>query len=76
MTALTASVAAAPHLGAAAAGAGEQADIRVTLGLVLLLLAVGLIAGTVDAVVGGGGLIQLPALLLVPGISADRKSVV
>ena len=37
-------------------------------GLVLLLLA-GLLAGWVDAVVGGGGLIQLPALLLVPGIT-------
>ena len=36
--------------------------------LVLVLLA-GLTAGFVDAVVGGGGLIQLPALLLVPGIS-------
>ncbi len=35
---------------------------------VLLLLA-GLTAGWVDAVVGGGGLIQLPALLLVPGIA-------
>ncbi len=38
------------------------------LTIVLLLLA-GLAAGWVDAVVGGGGLIQLPALLLVPGIS-------
>ncbi|WP_413451523.1 TSUP family transporter [Georgenia phoenicis] len=38
------------------------------LGLVLLLLA-GFTAGWVDAVVGGGGLIQLPALLLVPGIT-------
>ncbi|MFV2145498.1 MULTISPECIES: TSUP family transporter [Isoptericola] len=36
--------------------------------IVLLVLA-GLAAGWVDAVVGGGGLIQLPALLLVPGIS-------
>ncbi|QAY64221.1 sulfite exporter TauE/SafE family protein [Xylanimonas allomyrinae] len=35
---------------------------------VLLLLA-GLTAGWVDAVVGGGGLIQLPALLLVPGMT-------
>lgn len=34
-----------------------------------LLLAAGFVAGWVDAVVGGGGLIQLPALLLVPGIS-------
>ncbi|WP_125776368.1 TSUP family transporter [Antribacter gilvus] len=38
------------------------------LTIVLLLLA-GLAAGWVDAVVGGGGLIQLPALLLVPGIT-------
>ncbi|GAA1577757.1 sulfite exporter TauE/SafE family protein [Leucobacter aridicollis] len=37
-------------------------------GLVLLLLAA-FAAGWVDAVVGGGGLIQLPALLLVPGIA-------
>ncbi len=36
--------------------------------LVLLLLAA-LTAGWIDAVVGGGGLVQLPALLLVPGIS-------
>lgn len=37
-------------------------------GVALLLLAA-VAAGFVDAVVGGGGLIQLPALLLVPGIS-------
>ncbi|WP_100350804.1 sulfite exporter TauE/SafE family protein [Luteimicrobium subarcticum] len=36
--------------------------------LALLVLA-GLTAGWVDAVVGGGGLVQLPALLLVPGIT-------
>ncbi|MEE6281540.1 TSUP family transporter [Georgenia sunbinii] len=36
---------------------------------VVLLLLAGFTAGWVDAVVGGGGLIQLPALLLVPGIS-------
>jgi len=36
---------------------------------VVLLLLAALTAGWVDAVVGGGGLIQLPALLLVPGIS-------
>ncbi len=35
----------------------------------LLLVLAGFAAGWVDAVVGGGGLIQLPALLLVPGIS-------
>jgi uncharacterized protein len=38
------------------------------LTIVLLVLA-GLTAGWIDAVVGGGGLVQLPALLLVPGIS-------
>lgn len=37
-------------------------------GLVLLCLAA-LLAGWVDAIVGGGGLIQLPALLLVPGFA-------
>ncbi|WP_045731002.1 sulfite exporter TauE/SafE family protein [Pseudarthrobacter chlorophenolicus] len=36
--------------------------------LILIVLA-GFGAGWVDAVVGGGGLIQLPALLLVPGIT-------
>ncbi len=35
---------------------------------VLLLVAVAFAAGWVDAVVGGGGLLQLPAILLVPGI--------
>jgi hypothetical protein len=43
-------------------------DGLTTTTLVLVLLA-GLAAGFVDAVVGGGGLLQLPALLLVPGIS-------
>nr|WP_155048904.1 MULTISPECIES: TSUP family transporter [Microbacterium] len=38
------------------------------LTLCLLILA-GLLAGWVDAVVGGGGLIQLPAYLLVPGLA-------
>ncbi len=35
----------------------------------LVLVLVALAAGFVDAVVGGGGLLQLPALLLVPGIA-------
>lgn len=35
----------------------------------LLLIAAGFAAGWVDAVVGGGGLLQLPALLMVPGIT-------
>lgn len=38
-------------------------------GTVVLLLLAALSAGWVDAVVGGGGLIQLPALLLVPGMT-------
>ncbi|WP_369138334.1 sulfite exporter TauE/SafE family protein [Modestobacter versicolor] len=38
-------------------------------GTLLLVLLAGLAAGFVDAVVGGGGLVQLPALLLVPGLS-------
>jgi uncharacterized membrane protein YfcA len=38
------------------------------LTLVLIIVA-GFCAGWVDAVVGGGGLIQLPALLAVPGIA-------
>lgn len=37
--------------------------------VVALLLLAGFAAGWVDAVVGGGGLIQVPALLLVPGLS-------
>ncbi|GEB66446.1 UPF0721 transmembrane protein [Sinomonas atrocyanea] len=36
---------------------------------VALVVVAGFCAGWVDAVVGGGGLIQLPALLAVPGIS-------
>ena len=38
-------------------------------GTVALLLLAALVAGWVDAVVGGGGLVQLPALLLVPGLA-------
>ncbi|MCT1689369.1 TSUP family transporter [Brevibacterium sp. p3-SID960] len=47
----------------------DTGSIDVTLTLVLLLLAAGLLAGWIDAVVGGGGLIQLPVLLMVPGIT-------
>ncbi|MGQ7786590.1 TSUP family transporter [Nesterenkonia sp. K-15-9-6] len=36
---------------------------------ILLLVVVGFAAGWVDAVVGGGGLLQLPVLLTVPGIT-------
>ena len=46
-------------------------DVEVTLTLLLLLILAGLAAGWIDAVVGGGGLIQLPALLvLFPEMSA------
>ncbi|MFQ1002684.1 sulfite exporter TauE/SafE family protein [Modestobacter sp. SSW1-42] len=37
--------------------------------VLLLVLLAGLTAGFVDAVVGGGGLVQLPVMLLVPGLS-------
>lgn len=37
--------------------------------LVLLLVLTGLAAGFIDAVVGGGGLLQLPVALLIPGIT-------
>jgi uncharacterized membrane protein YfcA len=43
--------------------------LELSLTAVLLLVLAGFTAGWVDAVVGGGGLVQLPALLLVPGIS-------
>ncbi|ROS61278.1 hypothetical protein EDF38_0365 [Frigoribacterium sp. PhB160] len=42
---------------------------QLTVGVVALLLVAALAAGWIDAVVGGGGLLQLPALLLVPGMS-------
>ncbi|WP_163544656.1 sulfite exporter TauE/SafE family protein [Occultella kanbiaonis] len=45
--------------------------LELTLGVIALLVLAGFAAGWVDAVVGGGGLIQLPALLLfVPDITA------
>lgn len=42
---------------------------EIHLATIVLVLVAGFSAGWVDAVVGGGGLLQLPALLLVPGIS-------
>jgi len=45
----------------------ELSDLGTTT--VVLLVLAALTAGWVDAVVGGGGLVQLPALLLVPGIT-------
>ncbi len=46
---------------------GDLSDLAGTT--VLLLVLAAFAAGWVDAVVGGGGLIQLPALLLVPGMA-------
>ncbi|MDY3049574.1 MAG: TSUP family transporter [Rothia sp. (in: high G+C Gram-positive bacteria)] len=45
----------------------QALDLEATTLLLLLLAA--LAAGWVDALAGGGGLIQLPALLLVPGLT-------
>lgn len=42
---------------------------QLTWGMLALLIVAAFAAGWVDAVVGGGGLLQLPALLLIPGIS-------
>jgi uncharacterized membrane protein YfcA len=41
----------------------------IELTTLILIVVAGFAAGWVDAVVGGGGLIQLPALLLLPGIT-------
>lgn len=43
--------------------------LELTAATLALLVLAAFAAGWVDAVVGGGGLLQLPALLLVPGIS-------
>lgn len=59
-------------------GLGPRERIRVgavwfpehlTWEILLLVVLAAFLAGAVDAVVGGGGLVQLPALLLVPGVS-------
>ena len=42
---------------------------EIQLATIALVVVAGLAAGWIDAVVGGGGLLQLPALLLIPGIS-------
>lgn len=39
------------------------------LGTLLLVVVAGFAAGWIDAVVGGGGLLQLPVMLMVPGIT-------
>ncbi len=61
-------------VGRAGAGAAVTSSMAVlpeglTPTALLLVVLAGSIAGFVDAVVGGGGLVQLPALLLVPGLS-------
>lgn len=49
---------------------GHVSDVsQLSVGTVVLLVLAACLAGWVDAVVGGGGLIQLPALLLVPGLA-------
>lgn len=42
---------------------------QLTWGTLILIVVAAFAAGWVDAVVGGGGLLQLPALLLIPGIA-------
>lgn len=42
---------------------------EITAVTIVLLVLAGFTAGWIDAVVGGGGLVQLPALLLVPGLT-------
>lgn len=42
---------------------------QLTWGMLVLIVVAAFAAGWVDAVVGGGGLLQLPALLLIPGIA-------
>lgn len=48
--------------------AGSGLDTA-TPGLLLLLVLTGLAAGFIDAVVGGGGLLQLPVTLMIPGLT-------
>ncbi|MDN3443238.1 TSUP family transporter [Microbacterium sp. APC 3901] len=42
---------------------------QLTWGTLILIVIAAFAAGWIDAVVGGGGLLQLPALLLIPGIT-------
>lgn len=42
---------------------------QLTWGMLALVVVAAFAAGWIDAVVGGGGLLQLPALLLIPGIA-------
>lgn len=47
----------------------DMGGLEISWPVLVALVLAGFAAGWVDAVVGGGGLLQLPALLLVPGIS-------
>lgn len=42
---------------------------EITMATVLLIIVAGFAAGWIDAVVGGGGLLQLPVMLMIPGIT-------
>lgn len=42
---------------------------QLTWGMLIFVVLAAFAAGWIDAVVGGGGLLQLPALLLIPGIA-------
>ncbi|WP_207344552.1 TSUP family transporter [Arthrobacter sp. E3] len=42
---------------------------NITTATIFLILVAGFAAGWIDAVVGGGGLLQLPVLLMIPGIT-------
>ena len=42
---------------------------NITMATLLLIIVAGFAAGWIDAVVGGGGLIQLPVMLMIPGIT-------
>jgi len=42
-------------------------SLSATPGLLVVLLLAAFCAGCIDSVVGGGGMIQLPALLMAPG---------
>ncbi len=42
---------------------------NITMATILLIIVAGFAAGWIDAVVGGGGLLQLPVMLMIPGIT-------
>ncbi|MGO2745598.1 sulfite exporter TauE/SafE family protein [Microbacterium sp.] len=49
---------------------GEMLGLeQLTWGMLVFVVIAAFAAGWIDAVVGGGGLLQLPALLLIPGIA-------